>query len=174
MYDSMHSSKTWPCDYVKDILSRFLNMLQCSAGLGLEIADWKNVEMCFAKDIPQQQPGDTWNCGIFVLLSSPLLVLKLDDMFILADRKVALLKLLLQPTKLNLVLAHERLLVNVLIDPSLILNLFGSGCELQCGLRLSKGISRWRNHRHHGRFGWIREGSCHAGHWPATRRIEED
>ena len=110
----MHSSKTWPCDYVKDILSRFLNMLQCSAGLGLEIADWKNVEMCFAKDIPQQQPGDTWNCGIFVLLMMELIA-KNEDMcfdkfpFSLQDMHLVRRRLILNIKKFNIprILYHE-------------------------------------------------------------------
>ena len=110
----MHSSKTWPCDYVKDILSRFLNMLQCSAGLVLEIADWKNVEMCFAKDIPQQQPGDTWNCGIFVLLMMELIA-KNEDMcfdkfpFSLQDMHLVRRRLILNIKKFNIprILYHE-------------------------------------------------------------------
>ena len=114
MNDSMHSSKTWPCDYVKDILSRFLNMLQCSAGLVLKIADWKNVEMCFAKDIPQQQPGDTWNCGIFVLLMMELIA-KNEDMcfdkfpFSLQDMHLVRRRLILNIKKFNIprILYHE-------------------------------------------------------------------
>ena len=117
MYDSMHSSKTWPCDYVKDILSRFLNMLQCSAGLGLEIADWKNVEMCFAKDIPQQQPGDTWNCGIFVLLMMELIA-KNEDMcfdkfpFSLQDMHLVRRRLILNIKKFNIPRIQPELIQN--------------------------------------------------------------
>ena len=75
----MHSRVTWPTDHVKDMLGRFLNMLQCSTGE--EIADWNNVEMSFAENVPQQQPEDTWNCGIFVLLMMELIVENKDICF---------------------------------------------------------------------------------------------
>ena len=110
----MHSRKPWPCDDVKDILSRFLNMLQCSARLGLEIADWKNVEMCFAEDIPQQQPGDTFNCGIFVLLMMELIANNVDMCydkfpFSIQDMDLVRRRLILNIKKFNTprILYHE-------------------------------------------------------------------
>ena len=92
------------------------------------------------------------NGSVLVLLCSLLFVLDLvDDVRVgLVPRGIALIQLLLEPLELDLVFPQESPLVDILINASLILDLLGSVGELERRLRLSKGVSRWRDHGHHG------------------------
>ena len=68
------------------------------------------------------------------------------------DVPILFVELKFQLAELHLILPKERPLIDIFVDPGLILNLLGPGSELQSGDALSKTLRGWADHGHHGSF----------------------
>ena len=65
---------------------------------------------------------------------------------------ILLSEFLFEFPQFDLILPEQRSLVDIFVDPRLILDLLGPRCELERGYGLAEALPRRRYHRHHRRL----------------------